>query len=487
MGLLTLSTPSVLPNTCSEYKPECLGRTQKALFYTSLALIAAGVSGHIVSLVTFASEQMTKKEPRRRRRRRNKNEKKENNTNSNPEDSQFQPVDAMICLLRNYGKRSFGVFLALLIAVVTIFALPYVKPWTIRFGVPAICSVVATFLFFTGFCCGGYSSVPKPPQSLLTSLIRVLVASIRKISVDHPGDIRNLYKYEEHEGKYYEGLRFLEKAAIVEDGEEEEENKWRLCTLSQVEDAKCAIVMIPFWISFVISGVITSIGNTYFVEQANHLNYKIGILKLPITILLLIYEFFKLSFSNQFSGVTNNKYAPALGMIFAVVCCIIASRVETRRIDVITDHGLMDKPDEKIPMSAYLLIPQYVFLAAHDSIMENSISGFFKDEASVSMKKYIVYITQGITGLGIAGSVLSVYVVGRISERGGRTNWFQETLNKSRLDNYYWVLAVLSGVNFFWYLFVATMYRNKKKRELSDKKLSAAGAATATSLQPQTL
>lgn len=475
LGLLSMSTPPVLSNTCRAYKPECLGQTQKALFYTSLALIAVGVSGHIVSLVAFASEQMTKEENYSRKRNNKKTD------TSNPEDSQFQPVDAMICLLRNYGKRSCGVFIALLIPVIGIFALPYVKPWSIRFGVPAICSVVATFLFFTGFCCGGYSSVRKPPQSLLTNVIRVLVASICKISFHHPGDIQNLYKYEEYEGKCYQGLRFLEKAAIVEGEGEGEEKNWRLCTVSQVEDAKCAIVMMPFWISFMISGVITSIGNTYFVEQANHLNYKIGALKLPITILLIIFEFFKLSFSKQFSGVTNNKYAPALGMIFAVLCCITASKVETRRIDAITDQGLIDKPDEKIPMSAFWLITQYVLLAGHDSIMENSISGFFKNEASLSMQKYIVYITQGITGIGIVGSVLSVYIVGRVSERGGRTNWFQETLNKSRLDNYYWVLAVLSAVNFVWYVFAATRYQSEKKRDMQVKKSSDAAHTITTS------
>lgn len=455
LGLLSMSTPPVLSNstgTCSAYRPECLGQTQKALFYTSLTLIAVGVSGHIVSLVAFASEQMRKEE----------NGRKDNRTNAteiDPQDAQFQPVDAMISLLRNYGKKSFGIFLALLTPVIGIIALPYVKPWSIRFGVPAICSAVATFLFFTGFCCGGYSSEQKPRQSLLANIIRVLIASTCKISLNHPDDIRNLNKYDEYEGKHYKGFRFLEKAAIVEEGERK---RWKLCTVSEVEDTKIAIRMIPFWISFIVSGVITSIGNTYFVEQANHLNYKVGKLKLPITILLIVYEYFKLAFSKQFSGVANNRYAPAMSMIFAVLCCITASKVETRRIDAITDHGLLNKPDEKIPMSAFWLLPQYILLAGHDSIMENSISGFFSNEASSLMTKNILYMTQGITGMGIVGSVLSVYIVGRVSERGGRTNWFQETLNRSRLDNYYWVLAVLSAANFVWYVFAATRYRSGK-------------------------
>ena len=54
-------------------------------------------------------------------------------------------------------------------------------------------------------------------------------------------------------------------------------------------------------------------------------------------------------------------------------------------------------------------------------------------------------------GLGAIGSVLSVYLVGKVSEMGGKPNWFQYTLNKSRLDHYYWTLTVLCAVNFVLY------------------------------------
>lgn len=260
----------------------------------------------------------------------------------------------------------------------------------------------------------------------------------------------------------------MEKAAIVE---EDPKKKWRLCTISQVEDTKITICMIPFWISFIISGLITSIGSTYFVEQANHLNYKVGKLKLPITILLAIYEQTKLGFSTSFTftSIAGKRYTPALGIMFSVLCCITASKVESRRLGVISRYGLFDKPDGKIPMTAFWLVPQYFLLAGHDSIMEMSVSGFFSDKATESMKKYIVLMTKAISGLGIIASVLSVYIVGRVSERGGRTNWFQETLNKSRLDNYYWVLAVLTAANFVWYIIIATRYRTEDIKTKGEK------------------
>lgn len=42
-------------------------------------------------------------------------------------------------------------------------------------------------------------------------------------------------------------------------------------------------------------------------------------------------------------------------------------------------------------------------------------------------------------------------------------NWFQETLNMSRLDRYYWVLAALTSVNFVVFAVVASRYSYKDR------------------------
>ncbi|KAL1561981.1 protein NRT1/ PTR FAMILY 5.5-like [Salvia divinorum] len=62
-------------------------------------------------------------------------------------------------------------------------------------------------------------------------------------------------------------------------------------------------------------------------------------------------------------------------------------------------------------------------------------------------------------------SCVCVYVMGKISKRGGRSNWFQHSLNRSRLDRYYWVLAGLSLLNMVVFLFVASCCRYKNREE----------------------
>ena len=52
------------------------------------------------------------------------------------------------------------------------------------------------------------------------------------------------------------------------------------------------------------------------------------------------------------------------------------------------------------------------------------------------MKRYLQLFSYGVIGAGTVGSVLSVYVVVKVSGSGGKRSWFRETLDKSRLDNY---------------------------------------------------
>ncbi|CAK9133885.1 unnamed protein product [Ilex paraguariensis] len=179
LGLLAMSTPPVLSDstgTCSEYKPECIGQTQKVLFYTALALIAVGISGHIVSLISFLTEQTT--------------DHPKGNENDSERKAPFQVA---------------GAFSVILVAIGGGIALPYIKPWSIRFGIPAICTLVATLLFISGT----WSYIHNGPKgSPGTTVFRVLVASASKICQPQPNGAKVLYKKADSNGlPHTDGLR----------------------------------------------------------------------------------------------------------------------------------------------------------------------------------------------------------------------------------------------------------------------------------------
>ncbi|GMY25463.1 protein nrt1/ ptr family 5.5 [Fagus crenata] len=437
MTSLAMSTPPFLSNAagnCGAYKPECIGDAQKVLFYTALALIAIGISGHITSLGSFLEQQK-----------------------GDQDDS---------------GKKTPwqvpGICVVMLLPIVGCFALPYIKPWSVRFGIPAICTVVATFLFLSGFFCSSYKhSGTLRPGSPLTTVLRVFVASASKMFShlpQHDKELNGTLRPGPHTGC----LRCLDKAAIV-DGETNEQDRRKRCSEAELEETKIFICMTPMWMTFIMCGLVISVGNTFFLEQANNLNRKVGTWKVPLPIFKAFYDLVKDPLAKK---VIPKKYGIRVAMLFSILCCITAAKMETRRLDVIRRHGLLDKPKEQIPMSMFVLLPQYLLLGALDGISNASIDQFFTNHAPESMRRYSKIFSHAVIGAGTVGSVLSVYVVSKVSERVEGKSWFQDTLNKSRLDNYYWTLTVLSSINLVLYILLACCIPIKTVNEASEKEES---------------
>nr|DAD26661.1 TPA_asm: hypothetical protein HUJ06_028129 [Nelumbo nucifera] len=317
---------------------------------------------------------------------------------------------------------------------------------------------------------GTSSRFVKPQGSPLTHVFRVFVASTLKMH--HPPNTNNAEPYGMHDPgedvmPHTKGLRCLDKAAVVLPSRPQ--NGWTLCRVTEVEETKAIIRMIPMWITFAIFGVVLSFGNTYFVEQANHMNRKVGRLSFPLPIFLVFSECSKSLASNLYEKLSSDLGERRKSMPHQLElhqeCCITAAKVEARRLDVIRKHGLLDKPDDTIPMSIFWLLPQFLLLGSLHGFAHNDIKDFFRKQTPNSMNKYINHFISSSFGAGSLGSVLSVYIVSHASnsKQGRRPSWFQDTLNRSRLDNYYWTLAVLSSINFLVFLLIA--YKGAANKE----------------------
>ncbi|KAI5325821.1 hypothetical protein L3X38_034895 [Prunus dulcis] len=444
LGFLSMLTPpdlAVATATCSAYDPECIGQGQKILFFTALALIAVGFSGHLVSVPQFMADQ----------------------------DSHSNHRDGMLCHL-------FISFTVIHVPIAGAFAIYYIKPWSMRYGIPAICTLVATLIFLTGSCSYG---TYRPYGSPLTVLFRVFVASASKIFQKHPRDSSHLY---ERRGDYYliphtRRLRCLDKAAIIlatQPLQQQENNSWRLCRVTEVEETKSVLCMIPICMTLILIGVVSSIGTSFCIEQATHMNHEVGRITVPLPILVWFYTLAKQLFGKlNFQIAELTRYGPRIGiavsMIFGILCSITAAKVETRRLGVVKSHGLIDKPEETVPMSMFWLLPQFLLLGGLEGIAESSIDSFLVKQVPPSIDQCMVRFCVAFLGMGSIGGVLSVYVVGEISGQGGKPSWFQDTLNKSRLDHYYWTLAALSAVNLVLYVLVSFWYAYKDSRSEDDE------------------
>lgn len=176
LGLLSMSTPPVF-GPCKDYKEKCIGHTQKVLFYIALPLIAAGMAGHVVSLAPFLDLQTKENEEKKERKKEKEKEKENENEKKSGEETKIL-------------VQIPGLVMVMIVVIAGGIGLPYIKPWSLRFGIPAICSVVATLLFFTGWM--DYKR-KDPEGSPITTTVRVFVAAARNISqpIPDPKDLKN--------------------------------------------------------------------------------------------------------------------------------------------------------------------------------------------------------------------------------------------------------------------------------------------------------
>ncbi|KAK1391518.1 hypothetical protein POM88_010574 [Heracleum sosnowskyi] len=292
-----------------------------------------------------------------------------------------------------------------------------------------------------------------------------------KLPEDH--NTESFYQSDDHV-ELTHWFRFLNKAARIlptASIEEQKKNKWHLCSVKEVEDTKVCLRMTPLCITLVLCGLVFSLGNTYFLEQANHLNQTLGRLKVNS----LIFFFFSFGADIITSNIYRiaktctleryRKYFPIFGIAYAlinsVLCCIIAAKVESRRL-----------VNKEKSMSMFWLVPQYILLGVFTGISSICYEELFKTRYPSSMSKYVQYFTLGLTGIGTAASYLLVYIVGKVSERGKNPSWFMQSLNESHLDKYYWTLAVISSLNLFLYIIVVRILPHPKpKRANTIKKV----------------
>ena len=73
-----------------------------------------------------------------------------------------------------------------------------------------------------------------------------------------------------------------------------------------------------------------------------------------------------------------------------------------------------------------------------------------------------------VLGVGsFLGSFL-IIIVDHVTEKNGKS-WFGKDINSSRLDKYYWMLAIINALNLCAYIFIAKRYTYKKVQRIGNE------------------
>lgn len=279
-------------------------------------------------------------------------------------------------------------------------------------------------------------------------------------------------------------LRFLDKAAIVEDYDirlqQRKHNPWQLATVTMVEETKLIINMIPIWLTSIIFGVCYAQAGTFFIKQSSTMDRRIGnrfeippatvgsIGALAMLLALTSYEKVLVPVLRRARG--NERGLKILqrigvGMIFPILGMAVAALVERKRLRMAEREVVLgNKTGQLVPMSVFWLAPQFIILAIGDSFSLVGLQEYFYEQVPDSMRSLGMAFYLSVAGASSFINSFLITIVAHITDRFG-TSWFGQDLNSSRLDKFYWLMTAIAGLNLCMYLFFARRHSYKSVKQ----------------------
>lgn len=244
------------------------------------------------------------------------------------------------------------------------------------------------------------------------------------------------------------------------------------CTVSQVESVKTVIKILPIFMSTIILNSCLAQLSTFSVQQAATMNTKLGSLRVPpaslpifpvlfIMILVPVYNHLVIPFARKINktelGITHLQRI-GTGLVLSIVAMAVAALIEVKRKKVAAESGKIDSAGP-LPITFLWIALQYLFLGSADLFTLAGMMEFFFTETPRSMRSLATSLSWASLAMGYYLSSALISIVNNITHMFSRTPWMSgSNLNHYHLEGFYWLLCVLSGINFLHYLFWATRY-----------------------------
>ncbi|GFZ10720.1 peptide transporter 3 [Actinidia rufa] len=452
---LAVSVPGLRPPHCSApNSPNCKKAStfQLAVFYGALYILAIGTGGTKPNISTIGADQFDDFEPKEKAHK-----------------------------LSFFNWWMFSIFVGTLFAFTILVYIQDNVGWALGYGLPTAGLAISILIFLAGT---PFYRHRKPTGSPFTRMARVMVAALRKWEVPIPSDPKELYELDLEEytekGKFRidstPTLRFLNKASVRIGST----SPWMLCSVTQVEETKQMLRMIPILVATFIPSTMVAQISTLYVKQGTTLDRNVaGGFEIPpaslgafVTISMLvcvvIYDRYFVKIMRRWTknprGITLLQRM-GIGLVIHIIIMLIASFTERYRLSVAKSHGLVQNGGQ-VPLTIFILLPQFVLMGTADAFLEVAKIEFFYDQAPESMKSLGTSYAMTTLGMGSYISSFLLSTVARVTKEHGRGGWILNNLNASHLDYYYAFFSVLSLINLVFFIFVAKLY--VYKAEVSD-------------------
>ncbi|KAG4937425.1 hypothetical protein JHK82_051642 [Glycine max] len=463
IGLVSLSLSSHIsllkPSGCGDKELQCGSHSssQTALFYLSIYLVALGNGGYQPNIATFGSDQFDEGDPKER-----------------------------------LSKVAFFSYFYLALNLGSLFSntiLDYFEDkgqWTLGFWASAGSAAIALILFLCGTRRYRYF---KPVGNPLPRVGQVFVAAGKKWKVKVLSE-ENLYEDEESSPSgrrkmlHTEGFRFLDKAAFItsKDLEQLEENKrnpWCLSTVTQVEEVKCILRLLPIWLCTIMYSVVFAQMASLFVVQGDAMATGISSFKIPpasmssfdilgVAFFIFIYRHALDPFvAKVMKSKLTELQRMGIGLVLAIMAMVSAGLVEKFRLK----YAIKDcnQCDGSSSLSIFWQVPQYVLTGASEVFMYVPQLEFFNAQTPDGLKSFGSALCMTSISLGNYVSSLLVAIVMKISTKGDIPGWIPGNLNLGHLDRFYFLLAALTTADLVVYVALAKWYKSIQFEENAEE------------------
>ncbi|KAG7011521.1 Protein NRT1/ PTR FAMILY 7.3 [Cucurbita argyrosperma subsp. argyrosperma] len=462
IGLASLSITSQLflikPKGCGDEDTPCESNSKlgNALFYLSIYLIALGNGGYQPNIATFGADQ-------------------------------FDEEDST----EGHSKVAFFSYFYLALNLGSLFSntiLGYFEDgglWALGFWVSTGSAFAALVLFLCGT--PRYRHF-KPSGNPLSRFCQVIAAAAKKSTVKMTPSEDELYNVDAKDcsvnrGRkilHTHGFKFLDRAAYIssrdlDNQERGIDNPWRLCPITQVEEVKCILRLLPIWLCTIIYSVVFTQMASLFVEQGAAMNTVVSNFHIPpasmssFDILSVAFFIFlyrrvldplagKLKKSDS-KGITELQRM-GIGLIIAVMAMVSAGIVECYRLKYA--QGDCAHCEGSSSLSIFWQVPQYALIGASEVFMYVGQLEFFNAQTPDGLKSFGSALCMTSISLGNYVSSLLVTMVMKISTEDHMPGWIPGNLNRGHLDRFYFLLAGLTVIDFGVYILCAKWYKSIK-------------------------
>ncbi|XP_075109384.1 protein NRT1/ PTR FAMILY 6.3-like [Nicotiana tabacum] len=357
------------------------------------------------------------------------------------------------------------------------------------YGICACAIVIGLVVFLSGTRKYRFKKLVGSP---LTQIASVIMAAWKKRHLELPSDSSLLFEIDDIFGEgnkknkqklpHSKEYRFFDKAAIKEDHDLESNgtnvviNKWKLATLTDVEEVKLLIRMLPTWATTIMFWTVYAQMTTFSVSQATTMDRHIGTFEIPPasltvffvgSILLTVIFYDRVivpicrRFMNKPHGLTPLQRI-FTGLVLSILAMIAAALTEVKRLKVAHLNGLANDENATIPLTVFWLVPQFLLVGAGEAFTYIGQLDFFLRECPKGMKTMSTGLFLSTLALGFFVSSILVTIVHVVT--GAKNPWLADNLNQGRLYDFYWLLAILSVFNLMFFLYSSRKYVYKEKR-----------------------